>query len=748
MIYINDNDKDFILNKYHLQNEPFNPLSRFAYHGRMCDYTQGLDDDGMRAALVKLRNENEGKEHALIKAKAFAFVLDNAKIAVDEHDFFPCLYNWGRPLDGVFINPWQKELFDSIPGLNEDISDFNNSGLAEMWLDTNHVVPDWKDILALGFPGLLDRVKEYHGKHKSSGVLTAKEEAFFESIEIEYEAILRFVKRLIEYTEEHVTEKTALVKRSLETLYKGKPENIFDVLMLMYIYFILSESVDSFQVRSMGHGFDRTLWKYYKSDIDNGTFTREEIKTFLSYFMLQFSAIGNYWGQPMYLCGTDFDNVTDVSDLTYDILEVYDELCLYNPKIQFKITPQTDKKLILRVLDMIRRGKNSFVICCVPGIVKSLMGCYGVTYEEARDCDISGCNEMHVRADEANMISSVANLSKAVSYVFDNGYDTVIGKQLGLTTGDVTEFTSFDEFYEAVMKQLTHIIDRILGMARQYEHYVAEVDPSVMLSATMERALKKKVDAYAFGVKYPTSSILLNAFATTVNSVLAVKELVFDRGEATLADFKNALDSNWEGYEILRRKVLSAKHKYGVNDTEADMYASAMFNKIAVYITGQKNSRGSFYKTGVPSTTHFLLHGRCTKATPDGRRAGEELSKNTAPVNGTERNGVTGTMLSAMKTSMWLFSEAYVLDLMMHPSSAQGDDGLEAMYGLVMNYMKNDGISIQFNVFDSKMLRDAQKNPDKYKNLQVRVSGWNVLWNNMSKTEQDAYILRSDGLGK
>ena len=89
MIYINDNDKDFILNKYHLQNEPFTPLSRFAYHGRMCDYTQGLDDDGMRAALVKLRNENEGKEHALIKAKAFAFVLDNAKIAVDEHDFFP-----------------------------------------------------------------------------------------------------------------------------------------------------------------------------------------------------------------------------------------------------------------------------------------------------------------------------------------------------------------------------------------------------------------------------------------------------------------------------------------------------------------------------------------------------------------------------------------------------------------------------------------------------------------------------------
>ncbi|MBR5308961.1 MAG: hypothetical protein IKU43_09330 [Clostridia bacterium] len=748
MKYISDIDRSFIENKYHLQSEPFNPLSRFAYHGVMCDYTEGLDDSQMRAALSELYEKTRGEDHALIKAKAFAFVLDNAKIAIDEHDYFPCLYNWGRPLDGIFINRWQKELFESIPGLCEEIDDFKSSGIAEMWLDTNHVVPDWRDILSLGFAGLLERAQSYHEKYRLEGSLDEKQEAFFSSIEIEYEAILRFVKRLYDYASSHPTEKSELIKKSLDTIYRGKPQNTFETLMLMYIYFLLSESVDSFQVRSMGHGIDRTLWKYYKNDIKNGTFTRDEIKGFLAYFMLQFSAIGNYWGQPMYLCATDFDNKTDISELTYDFLDVYDELCLYNPKLQFKITPETDKKLICRVLDMIRHGKNSFVLCCVPGITKSLMSSYGTSLEEARDCDISGCNEMHVRADEANMISSVANLSKAISYVFDNGYDTVLGKQMGLKTGDVSDFTSFDEFYEAVMKQITYIIDRILCMARKYEHFVAEVDPSVMLSATMERALKKKVDAYAFGVKYPTSSILLNAFATTVDSVLAIKELVFDKGEATLTDFKNALDNNWEGYEILHRKALGAKLKYGVNDKEADMYATAMFNKIAVYITGQKNSRGSIYKTGVPSTTHFLIHGRTTKATPDGRRMGEELSKNTAPVIGTERNGVTGTMLSAMKTSMWLFSEAYVLDLMLHPSSVQGDDGLEAMYGLVMNYMKNDGISIQFNVFDSKMLRDAQKNPDKYKNLQVRVSGWNVLWNNMSKAEQDAYIVRSDGLGK
>ena len=746
MKYITDTDKNFIENKYHFQNQPFNPFTRFAYHGIMCDYTEGLDDAEMQKGLAALYEKYSGYNHAFIKAKAFEYVLDNAKIAFHPCDFFPCLYNWGRPLDGLFVNRWQRELFGSIPGLNGDVKKYNNSALADMWLDTNHVVPSWNDILSLGFTGLLSRVEEYHNMYKTKGELDEKQEAFFSSMEIEYKAILRFIKKLLDYSKSHKTEKSAFVSQSLERILSGAPQNTFDALSVMYIYFILSESVDSFQVRSIGHGFDRSLWKFYKNDIENGTFTRDEIKSFLAYFMLQFSAIGNYWGQPMYLCGTDFDNKTDISELTFDILEVYDGLDLYNPKLQLKLFENTPKQLLMKVLDMIRRGKNSIVICCVPGITRSLMGTYGVTYEEARDCDISGCNEMHIKADEANMISSVVNLSKAVSYVFDNGVDTLTGEKLGLETGDVTKFETFEEFYEAVMKQLTYITDNVIEMARKYEHFVAEVNPSVMLSATMERSLKKKVDAYAFGVKYPTSSVLLNAFATTVDSVLAIKELVFDRKEATLEDFKNALDNNWEGYEILRRKALCAKHKYGVNDEEANIYARAMFAKISTYIVGQKNSRGSIYKTGVPSTLHFIQQGQGTKATPDGRMQGEELSKNTAPVIGMERNGVTGFMQSAIKTDMWLFSEAYVLDVMVHPSAVSGNDGLEAMYGLVMNYIKNDGICIQFNVFDAKMLRDAQENPDKYKNLQVRVSGWNVLWNNMSKKDQDAYILRSEGL--
>lgn len=748
MRYICDVDRKFIENKYHDTSKPFDPHQRFAYHGTITEYSDGLNDKEMEKVILQMHAESEGKQRALVKAKAFEFVLDNAKIHISDKDYFPCIYNWGRPLDMPMINKWQDELFNNIPGLNEQINAYRESGVADMWLDTCHVVPDWQDILSLGFKGMLERVEAYHERFMCENLLNEKEKAFFESIEIEYKAILRLINRMVEYAATKPNEKTSLVVSALKSISKGAPKNTFEVLMVMYIYFMCSESIDSYQVRSMGNGFDRALYPYYKNDIENGTFTREKIKSFIAYFFLQFSAIGNYWGQPLYLCSTDFNEKTDISTLTLDILDVFDSLDIYNPKIQLKIDVNTPKQVLMKALDIVRRGKSSFVFCCKPGMIKALMGCYGTTYEEARDCDISGCNEMHVRADEANMISGILNVSKAISYVFDNGYDTLSGKRLGIETGDVTTFKSFDEFYEAFIKQLSHLIDEAIGMARKYEHFVDEVNPAIMLSATMKRALEKKVDAYAFGVKYPTSSILYNAYATTVDSVLAIKELVFDKKEATLADFKNALDNNWAGYEWLRKKAINAEHKYGLNDDEADAYAAAIHMWISMYITGQKNSRGGVYKTGAPSTLHFIDQGKQTKATPDGRTMGEELSKNSAPVIGMERKGVTAVINSALKTVPSFNSEAYVLDVMLHPSAVSGEGGLEAMYGLVMSYLKRDGVSIQFNVFDAEMLRDAQKNPTKYKNLQVRVSGWSVLWNRLTKEEQEAYIIRAEGLGR
>lgn len=743
MKHMTDIDREYIENKYHRQGEEFNSLNRFAHHGGEYDESTGLDDEEMLKALNGVYEETKELCHAEAKAKGFAFVLDNARINVSSNDYFFNVYNRNRPLDKTFISKWKDEVFNSMPDVQEIISDYTKSSTGRLILDTDHVVPYWIDIMELGFPGLLARSQEYRKKLSDERKLTKEEEAFFESIRIEYEAIIRLALRIRDYTLTHRCEKTGLIEKSLKNIAEGAPKNTFEALLLMYTYFICAECVDQYQVRSLGNGLDRTLYKFYKSDIENGVFTRDEIKKFLAYFMLQFSAMGNYWGQPFYLCGTDFDNETDISDLTIDILEVYEELGLYNPKIQVKTDYNTNPKIIRKVLELIRAGQTSFVFCCIPGMIKSLMSCYGVTEDEARNCDISGCNEMHIRGCEACMISGYPNMAKVIVYTLTNGFDTITGKQIGIKTGEVEDFKSFDDVYNAFMKQFKNIVDTMIQTASRYDKYVGEITPSIMLSATVQSALEKAVDAYAFGVKYPTSTLFLVSFATAVDSLLAIKELVFEERVTTLGELKQAILNNWEGYDELRLKALNAKHKYGNDDKLADSLAATLYKWYSIYLTGQKNGRGGVYKAGVPSTLHFLYYGDGTEATPDGRKMGEECSKNVAPVIGMERRGILPMIRSAMKLDPTLFSEAFVIDAMLHPSAVSGEDGLNALEGILMNYMKNDGISIQFNIFSPEMLIDAQKNPDKYKNLQVRVSGWNVLWNNMTKKEQDAYIIRS-----
>ena len=140
----------------------------------------------------------------------------------------------------------------------------------------------------------------------------------------------------------------------------------------------------------------------------------------------------------------------------------------------------------------------------------------------------------------------------------------------------------------------------------------------------------------------------------------------------------------------------------------------------------------------------FIWQGEKTGATPDGRKDGEEISKNASPAAGMDRSGVTALIRSALSLSPYLWTESFCTDLVLHPSAVQGEHGLAAMRALIMAYLEGGGMSIQFNVFHTEMLRDAQKHPEKYRNLQVRVCGWNVLWNNLSAEDQEAYIRRAE----
>lgn len=738
-------DRDFLENKYHRTDMPFDPHSRRSYHGY--DYPDnGFSDEEINEGLRNLDKEIGDLPHPVAKALAIKYVLENTKIDVNEHDYFAGINTWNRNIDIITFIKWKEEVFSGVlSDIDSTMKDLNASGAVTIWPDFDHVVPDWDALMELGFSGIRERARNYRKMHEQNRTLADDEKAFFDGIEIEYSAIIDFVDRLYHFASLESHEKAQIQTECLIQLRDGAPTNIYEAMQFIYIYFMISESIDHYQVRSLGSGLDSTLYPFYLNDLESGRFTHEEIKEFIAYFLMQWSAIGNYWGQPFYLGGTEADGSSKVNELSRDILDVYDKIGIYDPKIQIKYNSNVPADFLGQALEMIRGGHNSIVFCCEPGMWNCIMS-YGATFEEARNMNITGCYEMAVKANEVVTATGYINPLKAVVYALNDGFDDTCGKQIGLHTGDASKFRTFEDVYAAFIAQSEHLINETIRCANTYDPYLAYINPSSMYSATIETSLKNAHDGYGGGVKYNNSEILVCGVGTAVDALMALYELVFEKKEATMDEMLTALKNNWVGYEKLRIKALHSKHKYGNSDPLTDTYASAILRFYSDKINGRPNGRGGIYKTELHSALQYVLQGKKTGATPDGRKAGDEISKNASPTPGMDKNGVTALIKSALALNPSAASCGFCVDIMLHPSTVSGDDGLGILKSLIDLYMKNGGLSIQFNIFNSEILHDAQNNPEKYKNLQVRVCGWNVLWNNLSRDEQDAFILRAENI--
>ena len=357
-MWISESDRNHIENKYHRKDEPFNPLNRMAYHGIGYAEETGLSDAEILQGLEALRPRLTALPRPVARAEAIRYVLEHERLYVSEHDYFVGLYSLNRLANTVTFTPWQQ---DAIAHTDEETTRtaalFNESGAVSNWTDYDHVVPDWQSLLELGFPGIPARVRAYRDRHRAAGTLTPEKAALFDAMETEYTAILALLSRMCRYAEAQKNAKAPAIARCLRALHDGPPTDIYEAMQLIFLYFLLSESVDSYQVRSLGNSLDRSLYPFYVRDKAAGRYTEEEIRTFLAYFLLQWSAIGNYWGQPFYLGGTNPDGSTKYNALSCAILEVYDALDIYNPKIQLKIHKNTPERLLYQALDMVRRKK-------------------------------------------------------------------------------------------------------------------------------------------------------------------------------------------------------------------------------------------------------------------------------------------------------------------------------------------------------------------------------------------------------
>jgi pyruvate-formate lyase len=725
------------------------------YHDPPWDEESGwplerLQEEAGRLVAVA---ESRGDPRILIKARVFELCLDHGRIEVDPRDWFADRLQHGDLVVSL-RNRWAAEVTQAeLLETAEAAKTARALGMYRAGPNFSHTAPDWERVLSLGLPGLLEHARQTRRRRETAGDLTDDERAFYETVETVYAAFMRFIHRLADGAEKQArvhpehSERMLAVSGTLRAIATRPPETLHGALQLAYLCHELMQ-MEGESVRSMGH-FDRLYQRFYRADLDNGVRTREQQQELIKYYFIKHFARtdGLAYGKNHVFGGIDVDGSDATNELTYAALEAYVQMRTVDPKLSIRVHEGSPDRLLREVAEAIRGGCTSFVFANdevgIAGLIRR-----GVPEEEARSYILMGCYEPAVLGREVPCSGSQwVNIAKALEWALHDGVDPLTGRQMGPRTGAASEFESFEDVYAAFRTQLTHLLQSGMDVQLQYERRWARMNSSPLLSGTMIECVERGRDISDAGAKYNNTGVCVASVASTVDALTAIRRWVFERDEITLPSLVEALDADWAGEELLRLRVLRDREKFGNDCERPDRLAREITDHVAQVINNTANERGGSFCAGLNSIDHCLWFGEATGALPDGRRAHEPLSKNLSAVTGMDRDGVTALINSVTTIDFTRFPNGSVLDVMLHPSAVQGEEGLEALVGLIRGYFAQGGFAIQFNIFDAETLREAQQHPERHANLQVRVCGWNVHFVNLSEVEQDIFIEQAQSLG-
>lgn len=708
------------------------------------DPSTGVDAATAAKRVKELAAELEPKEPwCCVKAKLYAYLCDNLSIGVSGHDWFPAFAVWNRyarPLRPV-VEARNRKIFaqcNPIEGAKMEAG--NASGKWTFWKDFDHSVPEWEKNLALGFPGLDKRLRE-----------NWKDEPRYRAVSEVSQATLRLIDRFIAQGERELGKRGGdgefrkrLVTQveCLKRLRVGPPQTAYDAMMFIYLYFFCSEHIDVIQCRSLSI-IDVVLCPYYQADLAAGRTTEAEFREQFKHFLWQWGSVDNYWGQPVTMGGSKADGTTEYNPLSSIILAVVDECALPTPKFHLKIADNTPHDIFFKALDMVRRHRPISFVGEAP--IRRILTHYGCTEDEARRFYTKGCYEFCCPEGANGTGTGYVSLVKPIEELMASAANGTFAA------------ATYADFERAYLAAVTANMVEAMEIAAAFEHHLDDVNPANLSTLGVENAVRTGKDAFANGsARGNNTSILTVGLGTAVDALMAVKanvkwkmeneECVAGEDRVSLKELGEILAQNWEGHETLQLRMLRSKQKWGTNDSEANAVARRISTSLSAAVNGKPNSRGGQFFVSGHCARQFVLQGQRIGATPDGRKAGDEVSKNLSATMGADTEGVTAlvTSLGAMDSLDW--PGDFPLDVMLLPYTVSGQKGLEAMASLVEEYFRLGGTVIQFNIFDADELRDAQAHPEKYENLQVRVCGWNVRWNDLPKKEQDAYILRAQAI--
>lgn len=501
---------------------------------------------------------------------------------------------------------------------------------------------------------------------------------------------------------------------------------------------------------------DQHLYPFYRKGLEEGTLTKEMARELLQAFWVKFN---NQPAPPKVgitaeesSTYTDFalintggvkaDGSDAVNELSYLILDVVEEMRILQPSSMVQISKKTPESFLKRALKIVRTGFGQPSIFNTDSIVQELVR-QGKSVSDARDGGCSGCVEVGAFGKENYNLTGYFNLTKVLEITLNNGLDPRTGKEIGLRTGDPAEFLSFEELSEAFRKQIKYFVDIKVKGNNIVERLYAEYLPAPFLSMLIDDCIARGRDYHDGGARYNTSYIQGVGLGTVTDVLASMKFNVFDKKFVSMGELLEALKDNFEGNENLRQRFLNKTPKYGNDDDYADEIMKSVFEAYYEAVSGRPNTKGGFYQINLLPTTVHIYFGKVIGATADGRKASEPLSEGISPVQGADRRGPTAVIKSASKMDH-IRTGGTLLNQKFTPHILADEEGIDKFAHLIRSYFRLDGHHLQVNVVSAETLRDAQKHPEKYRDLIVRVAGYSDYFVDLTPDLQDEIIKRTE----
>lgn len=624
---------------------------------------------------------------------------------------------------------------------------------------------DHEKLLAVGLKGYIDECRE----NIRSTLCSSKEDQqrvdYWNACIIQCEGLIEYAHRMAAEAERQAAactdpkrkQELLTVAANCRVVPENPPQTFQQALQLVWFVHVYFHIEVCTTANGFGR-FDQYMWPFYEKDVLlEKNITKDEALEMLECFYLKACEVfevrdkwyaTSFAGYPMWellvVGGQTPEGKDATNELSYVCLDAASELKTTQPVMAVRVWDGTPEELIRKGCLMIQDGQAN------PGFFNDNVAMQmalgkGCSMEEARDWTIVGCIQPGPGGGTADGSpdAGYVNMGKMLEFVLHNGVDPETGKLMGLQTGDPREFRNIEEFKDALKKQILHHYKMVTTGYNIMQSMHMTRYPVIFASMVTRGCVETGKSVQEGGAKYSTAGLYITGAANMADSIAAIDTCVFRDKDITMAQLIDALDKNFEGEERLRQLLLNKPAKFGNDDPYVDGIYREMMQFIAKNVQTWPDARGGTYSFNVHSQTVNVSHGAVCGATPDGRRAGEAFCDNASPMMGRDMKGPTATVKSVASMGQASFHDGALFNLRFDPKGVQGEKGLASIEGVIKTYFQNGGEHIQINVVDDETLRAAQRTPEKYKGLMVRVAGYMAYFTELDKDAQDTIIYRT-----